>query len=373
LSLPEEQRLDLARKLYQRSIWNDVTTVSQNRHLRRPLVVELDPTSFCDLSCPECISGPLLNQRRFTTERLGNLAREMVELGVRAVILIGGGEPLLHPGTKEVIRILGSDGIRVGVTTNGTMIHRHLDVLAEFATWTRVSVDAGSAGCYARFRPSRSAKNAFEIVINNMKLLADKKQGAMGFSYLLIARKATNGTLGDHNFDEIVTAALLAKSIGCDYFELKPAYDLEHYLIDQPRDLLNSLIHQIDSLFKVSDKTFSVIAPNSLRAVIHGEPRIEPKDYDKCTIAELRTLITPQGAFICPYHRGDSARKYGDPTTESIQSMWNSSARREVVANTNPSRDCQFHCIRHPSNLELTRIGNSEENSLPIEDYDVFI
>ncbi|SDE02013.1 Radical SAM superfamily protein, partial [Actinokineospora iranica] len=135
-------RMNLPAKLYQPRIFPTALEVARGRRSRNPVVVDLDPTTFCDLACPECISGRLLNQGRFTSERLLALAGELVELGVAAVILIGGGEPLAHRGTQAVIRTLGGAGVAVGVVTNGTMIDHNLDVLAEHTSWVRVSVDA---------------------------------------------------------------------------------------------------------------------------------------------------------------------------------------------------------------------------------------
>ena len=84
-------RLDLTAKLYQPGIYDIVAKVASGGRSKAPVVVDLDPTSFCDLACPECISGKLLNKGRFTRERLGSLAEELVSMGIKAVILIGGG------------------------------------------------------------------------------------------------------------------------------------------------------------------------------------------------------------------------------------------------------------------------------------------
>ena len=227
-------RLDLVGKLFQTSLWPAVTAVAGGERLQAPIVVELDPTSFCDMRCPECISIDLLNEGRFSRDRLLSLAHEFAELGVWAVILIGGGEPLLHNAVGHVIRVLGDAGIAVGLTTNGTMIHSHLDDIARFVSWTRVSVDAGTAACFERFRPHRSGRNVFAAVLDNMRRLADIKAGSLGYSFLLVARLAPDGSVADTNFGDVAAAAALAADIGCDYFEVKPMYDMAHFLIAQP-------------------------------------------------------------------------------------------------------------------------------------------
>lgn len=188
-------RLDLLSKLYQPSVLPSAMAVGRGERLPGPLVVDLDPTTFCDLACPECISGKFLNRGRFTKERLIQLVGEFASSGVRAVVLIGGGEPLAHPGTKDVIALLGAHGIHVGVVTNGTLIDRHLDELAQHTKWVRVSVDAGTSETYQVFRPNRAGRSVFQHVIDNMRSFATRKTGALGYSFLLMSRPDELGGL----------------------------------------------------------------------------------------------------------------------------------------------------------------------------------
>jgi MoaA/NifB/PqqE/SkfB family radical SAM enzyme len=369
-----DERLDLSRKLRQESLAGRLRAISTGQPVHAPVVVELDPTTFCDLACPECISGALLNNGGFKADRLRALAEEMADAGVSAVILIGGGEPLLHPAVGDVIEVLAAASVRIGITTNGTQIHRHLETIARDVTWTRVSVDAGSAECYARFRPSKRKVNVFPDVIANMKLLADKKTGALGYSYLLMSRRDGAGVVTEANFHDVYAAAALAREIGCDYFEVKPEYDMAHYLMRQDEQLVDSLLTQLDEASSLETEGFSVIFPAHLQDVVRGEALVQPKEYDWCPIAELRTLITPTGAYICPYHRGKPEAKYGDPATTSFRDLWLGPERGAVVARIKPSRDCGFHCIRHRSNLDLLELKERGVDNLPsVADYDIFI
>jgi MoaA/NifB/PqqE/SkfB family radical SAM enzyme len=365
---PLDVRLDLVAKLRQESVWPRVLDVATGRATTAPIVVELDPTSFCDLACEGCISLPLLRSGRFTGPRLQELAEEIASAGVLAVILIGGGEPLLHPSIASTIRSLAEAGLDVGLTTNGTQIDRHIDAISDFVTWTRVSVDAGSEAVYRTVRPSRHGRNEFTHVIDNMRLLAKTKRGALGYSFLL--QTMTAEPTSTSNTGDIVAAAELAKAIGCDYFEVKPSYDMGHFLYDRSREL-SELIAQLDAARSLSDNTFEVITPNSIDAVSHGE-RIQAKTYATCPVAQLRTLITPSGAYICPYHRGNERARYGDPVDESFVAMWRSAKRADVLNQVNPSHDCKFHCIRHQSNLEIITAG-SPDNHAVVADFDLFI
>ncbi|WP_202865726.1 radical SAM protein [Kribbella turkmenica] len=363
-------------KLRQVGVQPALAALARGQSPSAPIVVELDPTSFCDLACPECISSPLLNKARFTRDRLTTLAEELAAVGVRAVILIGGGEPLLHPATPQVIKTLAEADVQVGLTTNGTTIDRCLDVLAEKVTWTRVSVDAASSSTSARFRPARSGGAKFEQVVANMRLLAGRKRGKLGFSYLLMSRRDMAGRVVESNFDEVESAARLAADIGCDYFEVKPEYDMGHYIIAQDEKLVGQLHEQLGRIDALQSETFAVLKPNNLDVVLSGGPTTQLKEYDWCPTLELRTLLTPSGAYVCPYHRGNARARYGDPTNTDFNTLWRGPQRREALRRIDPRTDCEFHCIRHESNLELLRISGAGMPMLaPVDqtDEDLFI
>lgn len=370
--LPDpEVRLDLKAKLRQRSLQTRVQAAAWGLPSRSPIVVELDVTTACDLGCPECISQNLLRTGRFTDERLTLLAAEFVEAGVRAVILIGGGEPLLHPRVSDLIRSLARNDLQVGLTTNGTQLHRHLDAVARSVSWTRVSVDAGTEATYGMFRPSRGHRGpAFRQVIRNMRSLATEKVGAVGFSFLLMARRRGDGPVEAHNFHEVVIATKLARDIGCDYIEFKPAYDLSHSLVKPPADLLGELADQLQQASDISSSEFRVIAPPHLHRVIAQDPLGQPKRYTRCPTAQLRTLVTPSGVYVCPYHRGRPGARYGDVQSRSFVELWQGSDRTELAATFDPSKNCGFNCIRHESNLELLE----SPAPTPVDDFgDYFI
>lgn len=368
------KRLDLVAKLSQASVRPVVDQLQRGEKPSAPLVVELDPTSFCDLACPECISLQLLQQGRLTSERLTDLCDELAMAGVRAVILIGGGEPLLHPVVGKLIPRLAGHGVAVGITTNGTQLQRYLDPIAEHVSWTRVSVDASTPATYEQLRPHRAGRNVFGQVIDGMRALATRKRGALGYSFLLVSRRDTKGDVTLSNLDEVLPAAKLAREIGCDYFEVKPEYDADHFLLAHPADAVKQLVTDLQRVQELARPGFDVIAPTNLDEILASGPLVQPKSYDHCPVSELRTLITPTGAYLCPYHRGNPAARFGDPATEGFAEMWAGPARDAALGAIAPSADCRFHCIRHNSNLEI--LGATEPGSGPrhtVPDYDPFV
>ena len=155
------QVMNIKSKLHQELVVNRILETDWDGNgSTAPLVVEFDTTEVCNMACPGCISEDLVcNRTSFTSERLLELAEEMFKMGVKAVILIGGGEPLAHPAVGRFIKYLGEHDIHVGITTNGYFLDRYMDDIARYSSWTRVSVDAATPDTFNKLRPCKNGEN----------------------------------------------------------------------------------------------------------------------------------------------------------------------------------------------------------------------
>lgn len=377
--MTKNHALNLEKKIHQKDI---IERLKKNQiDKTRPWVIELDPTTACNLACHGCISANLLNQGGFKRERLKELAKEFYEIGVKAVVLIGGGEPMAHPEFGSIVDYFYEHDIHVGVTSNGTMIDKYLDSLANRTKWVRISVDAGSEEVFQQYRPHISGKSQFNKVIEGMKKISKTKKTKLGYSFLVLEKKdadrkpvAEGGNYVETNATDIAKAAELAKEIGCDYFEVKPSFDPFHFLNDTS-NLTNIIKSQLDICKPLEDENFTIISPYTLDRTLKGEHK-QKKEYSRCLTTELRTVISPSGAYVCPYHRGNTNLKIGDPTVESIKDIWYGKKRKEIMDKLDPRKHCEFHCIRHKTNLELEKIDTLISNSGElnhIENFDRFI
>ena len=373
-------KMDLAAKLHQKPVVQRIAELNwMNGGSHGPYVVELDPTTVCDLACPGCISGKLLNKQKFSHERLLKLAEEFVDIGVKAVILIGGGEPLTHPAAGQIIEYLGIHDVQIGITTNGTLIDRYIHPIAEYSSWTRVSVDAATDATFLHLRPTRAGISRFNHVISNMEMLAKRKKGLLGFSFLIrtkadgenpaVAGLDKFGYITMSNVSEIYEAAKLAREIGCDYFEPKPSYDDNHYLVVHRKEDMDRAREQIEKAKTLEDDNFYILESINLEQSLRSaQMDPQPKDYTFCPASDLRTLVTSSGVYVCPYFRGREDKKLGDVVTTSMKAMWESSQRKSVMSKLNPSKDCGMHCIRHDMNLKMIQIKKEldEDQSVSI-------
>lgn len=381
-----EKTLNLKSKLSQISVVSYLQSVDWgSKGSAAPFIVELDPTSRCNLACPDCISGNLLNKDEIPTDRLLRLVDELIDSGIKGVILIGGGEPMMHPAIGDVIQKLGVAGVKIGITTNGLFLKKYLDVTAEYASWVRVSMDAGSSETFNRVRPSQTGKSLFDSAIKNMEAFASRKKGRLGYSFMVFNQgnygfkgiPLVSGALDKvahitTNVHEIYQAAELARNIGCDYFELKPMYDVNHFSVMQPREVTQVVDEQLIRAQVLCTDKFKVLEATKLWSSLHGESNLEPKDYHRCAAAEARTLITPSGVYVCPYFRGAEHKNLGQIQDHTFKDLWSGPVRSAIIKRLDPSRDCPMHCIRNETNLMIESWVKGGY-PLPTEDFDLFI
>ena len=115
--------MNLIDKLRQKNVVDTIANTDWSVGTCNPLVVELDTTEACDMACPGCISEDIMMASgRFSKQRLLEIGQELFDAGVKAVVLIGGGEPLAHPGVGDLIQFLGAHDVHIGITTNGTLL-----------------------------------------------------------------------------------------------------------------------------------------------------------------------------------------------------------------------------------------------------------
>jgi MoaA/NifB/PqqE/SkfB family radical SAM enzyme len=373
--------MNLRAKLYQDAVVDRITKTDWQKGNSSPFVVELDPTAACDLACPGCISEDLIALgNRFTDDRLLKLGEEFIDCGVKAVILIGGGEPLAHRRVGEFITMMGENDIHIGITTNGSFIDRHIEPISKYSKWTRVSMDAASDKLFSVLRPTKgkNAPSKFNRIVANMRMLAKVKTGKLGYSFLI--QTSADGATCVSNIEEIYDAAVLARDIGCDYFEVKPSYQwrsgIDHALMKHDRDSMEAAKKEIARLEELETADFKILLAINLKYSLEGTEASQPKNYKVCPSTHLRTTVTPTGVFVCPYWRGKDHMKVGDVVHQSFREVWDGAQRQQVMERLDASKDCYFHCLRHDTNVmayDIKQKLGDGVNFTTVDEFDRFI
>lgn len=344
---PDGNRLQLAAKLANPRIAPAVEEFRRTGRTSAPVSVDLDPTSFCDLACPGCISEPLLNRNYFGSGRLIRLADELAEAGVLTVTLIGGGEPLMHAATIPLIERLSSLGLGVGVVTNGTQLSRNATIFARCLDWVRVSLDAASEETFGAMRPAKSGRNLYHEVLAGVSaiLAVPGRNADVGLSFMI---RPPDGSGSPSNTSDIINLGELGHRLGVDYLEFKLEMTMDHFPSVPNPDELARVKERIETC-QARYPGLPILMGASLADPLSDGPGslVQSKSYSTCPSTELRTTITPAGVYPCAYHRGSERFSIGDVATTTFAEMWSSPNRRQI----DPSLSCDFYCARHESNM----------------------
>lgn len=91
----------------------------------RPLYVKIKLNYACNLRCEMCKHWRVVREEPLPMAYFHGLIDELAQLGCRKIHL-SGGEPLLRPETPELVAHASQLGMRVTLTTNGTLVDKAL-------------------------------------------------------------------------------------------------------------------------------------------------------------------------------------------------------------------------------------------------------
>ena len=189
---------------------------------RYPLVLMMEPLFRCNLACAGCgkidYPDPILNKRLSVADALASVD----ECGA-PVVVIAGGEPLLHKDLAEIVEGVIARKKFAIVCTNALLLAKKIDQFkpSPYFTWS-IHLD----GDKEMHDHAVSQEGVYERAIEAVKLAKSK-----GF------RVTTNSTFFS-NTDPVRAAAFLDEltKIGIDGMTVSPGYayerapDQEHFL-----------------------------------------------------------------------------------------------------------------------------------------------
>jgi len=283
-----------------------------------PLSINLDLTTACDHACVHCTDAAVLNRSpRFADGVVADSLTVLARHGLRSVILIGGGEPTLHPGFGEVVRAIKGLGLQCAVVSHGGHAERIAAVARLFSPgdWVRFSLDAGTeATHHALHRPrGLAARGLAEICADAAGLRARNPALDLGFSFLV----TWDGGQGfPDNVDEIPQAARLARESGFSYVTYKPllvrAADGAQEVPGDDAALRTRIRRALDAARAEARPGFRVVESTNLVALLDPAAAAPLKEQPpRCFLHLLRQVLTPAGVYGCPGWRGAPDNRIG--------------------------------------------------------------
>lgn len=104
-----------------------------------PVHIQFLPTNKCNLNCKFCSCS----ERDKAQEIDFGLAKKIInlckQLGTKSVTITGGGEPLLYKQFNELIEYFWVKKIKIGLVSNGLLLHCAVPETINKLTWCRIS------------------------------------------------------------------------------------------------------------------------------------------------------------------------------------------------------------------------------------------
>lgn len=307
-----------------------------------PIMIDMGLTKFCNVKCEFCygifqgISGEMIPRNA-----LIQLFKDAPKVGVKAIAMVGDGEPTLNPAMVDAIIAGAEGGLDMAMATNGvSMPDPMLENLIPRLVWLRFNLSAIEEG----YEIVHGRKYWEKVKANIIKSLAIRGR---------IEAPCTIGlqmVLTRNALAYVIREAQFAIDAGVDYFVIKqysdPQCDGMKGISAQEQNSPEVQKILMDAMAMSTKKT-QIIA--KLKAMEYGIKR----PYDHCYDVPLYFQISGNGkAYPCGYLFGDERYCYGDITKQSFGEIINSERYWEVVkvlqTTFNVHKDC-VGCCRHDS------------------------
>jgi len=294
-----------------------------SKPLGYPVVAQIEPANFCNLSCPLCLTtsetaarpAGLLSVERFQ-EFIDDLGDYLL-----LIVLWNWGEPFLNPGLLKMISTAKAKKIVVHSSTNGQVRFDEglADGIVESGLDSLVfGIDGATQETYAQYRKGGN----LETVLENVRsLVAAKKSKGSPTPRLTLRFVAMQ-----HNEKELPLAYQLAKEIGVDFFAVKT--------VDMPPALGRNL----DRLFAPGNQAFQ-------RYEYDRESFQRKKRPFTCMRPWKRIALDALGEIIpCEYDYRNVHTFGGLKSGERALSIWRGSRGREFRKKFNKGNNDYYLC-----------------------------
>lgn len=249
----------------------------------------------CNAGCFMCDFANSRDAYRFTHEDLVEMLPDARRKGVR-YIRFTGGEPLMHRDILPMVRTASEAGMEVSLITNGMLLPRMVDELAENGlSLVVVSIDGMDAESHDLFR---DAKNCFKRAVEGLRMA--KSLGIMC---------RVNSVVGPHNYREMPELQEFLADLGVDQWDLSALKLSQMPVYPDVADVLSvgERIYTHDRLRPMGKRWYGENAEEEQRYFVDGTtPRVS---QERCFAAEDVIYLDAknQSAFVCAClpHRTD--------------------------------------------------------------------
>lgn len=325
--------LNLLSKLTFKRFWNGILVYSSFRLSRlfsrpiqwgMPVTISFEPTTSCNLRCPECPSGlreftrPTgMLQKDFFQQTIDDIAPELLYL-----IFYFQGEPYLNPNFLEMVQYANKKGIYTATSTNAhyltdenarKTVESGLDRLI-------ISIDGTTQDVYQQYRVGGKLNKVIEGARNIVKWKKElnSKTPFVFFQFLVVKPN-------EHQIEEIKA---LGKEIGVDQVRFKTA---QVYNYEEDPNQLIPTINKYSRYKKGKD----------------GKIKVKSGLKNYCWKLWHANVITWDGLVVPCCFDKDAMHQLGNLKTQSFRDTWKNSNYhqfRTEILNSRKNIDICSNC-----------------------------
>lgn len=184
-----------------------------------PFTISIEPTTACNLRCPECPSG-LRSFSRPTGNLKKDFFREIIDQTYRELfylIFYFQGEPYINPDFLEMVKYASKKNIYTITSTNGHFLNdtNAKKTIESGLDRIIISVDGTTQEVYEQYRKSGKLENVLQGARNLVKWKKELKANHPHIVFQFLVVKPN-----EHQIEDIYR---LAEEIGVDEVKLKTA------------------------------------------------------------------------------------------------------------------------------------------------------
>jgi radical SAM protein with 4Fe4S-binding SPASM domain len=286
-----------------------------------PISISFEPTTSCNLRCPECPSG-LRSFTRPTGMLEDDLFKKIIDDIHRQLwylIFYFQGEPYLHPKFLDLVKYASSKGIYTATSTNA---HYLTDANARKTVESGldrliISIDGTTQEVYEQYRIGGKLEKVLEGTRNIVKWKKELKSSTPHIIFQFLVVKP--------NEHQIAEVEQIAKELGVDEIGLKTAqiYDYEQG---------SPLIPTIDKYSRYAKQS-------------DGTWKIKNRLLNHCWKLWHSCVITWDGGVVPCCFDKDAWYKMGSLQEESFRSLWWNG----------PYKDFREKVLRSRSEIEMCK------------------
>lgn len=299
--------LNFISKLNIHRVWNAIKILSSyylSRYTKKaiqwgmPFTISIEPTTNCNLGCPECASGLKIFSRN-----TGNISIELYEQMIHQLhsnllylYFYFQGEPYLHPQFLSLVRLAKSKNIYTVTSTNAHFLtaRKAKETVESGLDRIIISIDGTTQEVYENYRRGGTLEKVIE---GTKQLVHYKKELKSNTPHIIIQFLVVKPN--EHQIDSVYE---LAKNLGVDEVKLKTA---QVYDYAQGNELIPSIAKY--SRYKKNES---------------GEYSIKNKLLNHCWKLWHSSVITWDGLVVPCCFDKDATHTLGDLKITPFREIW---------------------------------------------------